>query len=220
MLLLKQQCCSDEWLTLHSTMLSDGGNVLLASAYALGYAACDNRSLVQCLWRAFAAALAVTLYVAEAFGGSPLLVLAVAVVTELCDNHRDALSLVVKLIGCVALGSANKDQGGWAVIVAVVALALVLQCDAPMPSMNAVALVITLLVSPFAPTPEAAMRVLGLCWLMYAHRQHMPPLACHTVAYVVVAPWPVALIVALAQLALLAFNMRQKKLGAAPVVLV
>ena len=188
-------------------------NVLLALGYAAGYALCDRNSVVQWAWRASITATSAVLYVTTdtSTDGALLLVLAVALATELCDGHRDAVGLTQCVFGTAVLGMmggdamADVDQAGWVPIVVASVMALLVPSRvAGWPSVDALALVLAAVVPVNAALYEACFRVLGL-WavlvvMVYADDPpHGVPL--YKLVYIVVTPWTVACLVGITQLA-------------------
>ena len=185
------------------------GNVLLAVAYGVGYALCDRDSAVHWSWRACMTAVSVVLYVMSAhWDDGALLVLGVTILADLCDSHRDALGLTKCIIGTAVVGlmAGNPvvgvvDCGGWAPTLAATVLALVVPRRARgLPSVDALALVLAAVV-PVDPAPhEACARVLGLWLVLYFNGDGPHRMALHKVVHLVVAPWPAACLVAMAQI--------------------
>ena len=183
-------------------------NVLLALAYGVGYALCDRNSVVQWSWRAAMTTTSVVLYaMSSQWDNGALLVLGVAIATDLCDHHRDALGLTQCVIGTAVLGlmadtpMADVDQGGWTPTLAASAMALLVPHRAVgLASLDALALVLAASV-PVAPVPhEACARVLGLWLVLYFNGDAPHRMALHKVVHLVVAPWPAACLVAMTQI--------------------
>ena len=223
-------------IVLRMTVNGDG-NVLLALAYGVGYALCDRNSAVQWAWRASMAFVSVVLYVMSgAWDHGALLVLAVAIVSDLCDGHRDALGLTQCLIGTAAVGlmvgslGIVVDLGEWLPTMTSVGMALLVpHRGGGLPSLDALAVVLAATV-PVDPVPhEACARVLGLWLVLYWHGDAAHRVALHKVVHLVVAPWPAACVVAMAQIGLVTkgFGLRRRSsatygdgAGLAPTVMV
>ena len=193
------------------------GDVLLAASYALGYGVCDSRSLMQWLCRASAVLVSCVLYVFLLFGDEAPVVLApamvVVAVTDLCDNHRDAVSLLQRTVGTALLGCMNAAEfpsaGNWVATFVSAGMALLLDASSlPLPSADAVA-VIMAAVAPARPEPwQSLVRLVLLCGIMFAHRDASHALNAYNLAHAVVAPLPAACAIALAQVMLVARKRR------------
>ena len=235
-LLAAQAQHQDQVIVLRMAAYADG-NVLLALAYGVGYALCDRNSAVQWAWRASMTFVSVVLYVMSgAWDHGALLVLAVAIVSDLCDGHRDALGFAQCLIGTAAaglmVGSSGivVDLGEWLPTMTSVGMALLVpHRGGGLPSLDALAVVLAATV-PVDPVPhEACARVLGLWLVLYWHGDAAHRVALHKVVHLVVAPWPAACLVAMAQIGFVTdgFGLRRRSsaacgdgAGLAPTVMV
>lgn len=185
-------------------------NVLLATAYGVGYALCDRNSAVQWAWRAAITLMSAMLYaMSDASDNGALLVLCVAILSDLCDNHRDALGLALCTIGPAVVGlmignpMADVDQGGWIPTLAAASMALLVpHRPNGLPSLDAIAMVLAAVV-PCVPEPhEACARVFGLCLVLYFNSNAPRCMPVHKTVHLMVAPWPAAGLVVMTQIGL------------------
>ncbi len=189
--------------------VDDTSNVLLALVYGAGYAFCDRNSVIQWSLRACMTAVSAVLYVRSPLGDGVLLAVLVSIVSDLCDNHRDALGITQCVIGAAVVGFMTGDaghyvdRGGWAPTLASTCMALFVPHRAGgLPSLDAVALVLATVVPVFSSAHQALARVVGLWTVLYFYGNAPMCMPVHKVVYVVVSPWPAACVVAMAQIAL------------------